>query len=209
MIMWRKAGFFLLVLVAASTQPAGAQKNIGEPGPYHHRFANAVFPASFGGYERQQLSSYDDAGRDVGANYNFRTTEGRLNMSVYIYPAPAAAKKADRVRACKAEFDSVNGSIAQANGGARPVAEGGAIRVRGVQAKLSHRSLYRYETYFDDHVQPVQSEAHLFCYVGGNWFVKYRITTPEAVRTQRPVEDFIRRGPWPGRGSAETIALAY
>lgn len=209
--MTRRPAIALLVAALATTAapPADAQKNIDVAGPYRHRYANAAFPTRFGGYERVQLHRYDEAGRDVGANYNFRTGEGRLNMSVYIYPAPAAAKKADRIRACKAEFDSVNASVVQAYDNARPVSVGPAMRVRGVPTALSHRSTFSYDSYFDDHVQALQSEAHLYCYVGGDWFVKHRITTPVAVRAQRPIKDFIRQGPWPGRGSAETIAIAF
>jgi hypothetical protein len=50
-------------------------------------------------------------------------------------------------------------------------------------------------------VQEIRSEAHLYCYVGGDWLVKYRVSAPVAVETGGPVEAFIRDGPWPGRSA--------
>jgi hypothetical protein len=135
------------------------------------------------------------------------TPEGRLLISVYIYPAPPAAAAAAREQACRDEFDSVNQSIAENHEDARPVEQGDAALVDQVPASLSHRSIFRYAGYFDDHVQTVGSEAHLYCYVGGNWFVKYRVTSPEAVTMRGPVETFIRTRPWPGRGASELTVM--
>jgi hypothetical protein len=59
---------------------------------------------------------------------------------------------------------------------------------------------------FDREVQAVRSEAHLYCYVGGDWFVKYRVSAPVAVTAPGAVEAFIRTGPWPGRSSPEIHA---
>lgn len=77
----------------------------------------------------------------------------------------------------------------------------------GSDRRLRHRSTFRFRSPFDDKVQEINSEAHLYCYVGGDWLVKYRVSAPVAVDTRRAVESFIRQGPWPGRGRAETIAL--
>lgn len=59
---------------------------------------------------------------------------------------------------------------------------------------------------FDGEIRPVRSEVHLYCYVAGDWFVKYRVTAPLAVTAPAAVEAFIRTGPWPGRGMARTVA---
>ena len=77
---------------------------------------------------------------------------------------------------------------------------------KGIDRKLGHRSVYRFASPFDDRVQEIRSEAHLYCYVGGDWLVKYRVSAPVAVETRGAVETFIRTGPWPGRSSSETIA---
>ncbi|MGZ8998481.1 MAG: hypothetical protein ACXW2T_06455, partial [Allosphingosinicella sp.] len=69
-------------------QPAAAQIAIAEPGTYHHRFANASFPVQVGEFQRADLHRYDDEARDVSANYNLRTSAGRLLITVYIYPSP-------------------------------------------------------------------------------------------------------------------------
>jgi hypothetical protein len=196
--------------LAMSSAPAEAQINVQSDGPYLHKPADAVFPVQVGGFQRAAIHRYDSKGRDVSANYNLITPEGRLLVTVYIYPAPKIPGRGDgkaiaRASTCAQHFSEVNQTIAGQHGGARPTEEGAGLAVPGVDPALSHRSAYRYDTYFGDHVQPVKSEAHLYCYVGDNWLVKYRVTTPAAVDT-KPVNDFIRAGPWPGRGSPESIA---
>lgn len=203
----------LLSAAALAPQPASAQREIETEGPYVHRSANAVFPEKVVGFRRVSLNEYDDKGRDVSASYEVHTPQGRIVVTAYIYPAPEVsgsgdAKKVARVQLCDKHFDEVHQIIASRNG-TRAIDQGRGLTVPNVPVELSHRYTYRFRTQFDSREQEVRSEAHLYCYVGGDWLVKYRITTPVAVDGQAEIADFIRRGPWPGRESAETIALAH
>ena len=73
-------------------QAAAAQNEVETRGPYVHREAGAVFPVRVGEFRRSELYSYDRDGRDVSASYNLATPEGRLLITVYIYPAATALR---------------------------------------------------------------------------------------------------------------------
>jgi hypothetical protein len=196
-----KHRFILLVLAAASAgRPAAAQQEVAAEGAYLHGPARAVFPLQVGEFRRAKIHRYDETGEDVSASYNLATPAGRLLITVYIYPAAAAAL-ADRARLCDEEFGAVNSAISSQHDNAAPIEQGSALPAQGTDRRLGHRSVYRFATPFDDRVQEIRSEAHLYCYVGGDWLVKYRVSAPLGVETRRPVEAFIRNGPWPGRSS--------
>ena len=200
------------VAVCAVTAQA-APREIETDGPYVHQPAKAVFAQRVGAFRRLSLHEYDENGRDVSASYDMTTPEGRIVVTVYVYPAPSVAgggegKQLARVNMCDQHFAGVHQIIANNNGNVRPIDQGRALSVRDVAADLTHLYTYRFRARFDEREQEVRSEAHLYCYVGGDWLVKYRVTMPVAVDGQAEIADFIRRGPWPGRESAETIALA-
>jgi hypothetical protein len=199
--MTRKA-FPALIAIAAlvAWQPAPAQRQIRTADTYVHGPAHAHFPVQVGDFRRSDIYQYDSDGKDVSASYNLGTPAGRLLITIYIYPAAAAAPAA-RVKACKDEFEVVNSAISSQHGNAAPVELGAALPVEGAGPRLRHRSVYRFHSPFDDKVQEIRSEAHLYCYVGGDWLVKYRVSAPLGVDTRGPVEAFIRDGPWPGRTS--------
>lgn len=195
----------LLGLAAIGWQPAAAQNMVETTGPYIHGPAGAVFPVRVGEFRRASIHRYDEEGRNVSAGYNLATPQGRLLVTVYVYPAAAAAR-GKRTRLCAQEFGYATEAIRNQYGPGAPAEGGRAFEVAGTEKALRHRAAYRVSMNFDGEVQPVRTEAHLYCYVAGGWFVKYRVSAPVAVTAPGAVEAFIRTGPWPGRGSAETIA---
>ena len=200
-----KHGLLLLALAAIGWQPAAAQKKVEARGPFLHREAAAVFPVRVGEFRRSDIFRYDEGGRDISASYDLATPEGRLLVTVYIYPAPAAVAS-ERAERCEREFESVKGAIGEHPGGSSPIAEGPALALPGTVEGQRHRAAYRLSITFGGKAQAIRSEAYLYCYVGGDWFVKYRVSAPVAVAAPGAVETFIRTGPWPGRASSETIA---
>jgi hypothetical protein len=202
----REIGLALAALLAvAGAGPVLAQQAIQASGTYHHRHAAAAFPVQVGEFQRSDLFQYDADGRDVSGSYNLPTPEGRILITAYIYPAAPAAGEAQRMRSCRDEYEAAAGAIEQNRPDAVRESEGGSVAAGQVPAALRHRGIYRFGTEFDGRVQPIRSEVHLYCYVGGGWLVKYRVSAPEAVDTSRAVEAFIRAGPWPGR-DGETVA---
>lgn len=190
----------LAFAAAIGWQPAAAQREVAVGGAYLHGPARALFPVRVGRFRRSKLHQYDEVGRDVSASYNLATPAGRLLITVYIYPAAAAVPEA-RSRACDEEFASANSAISSQHDNVEPIEQGAAFPAAGVARGLTHRSVYRFAGPFDDRVQPIRSEAHLYCYVGGDWLVKYRVSAPVAVKADKQVKRFIRNGPWPGRSS--------
>lgn len=197
----------LLGLAAIGFQPADAQDPIESSGPYLHRAAGAVFPVQIGDFRRAQILRYDEGGRDISASYNLATPQGRLLITVYIYPAAEAAR-GKRTKLCEQGFESATEAIRKQYGSGASIEEGRPHEAPGTHKRLRHRATYRVDMKFDGELRPVRTEAHLYCYVGGDWFVKCRVSAPMAVTAPVAVGAFIRSGPWPGPGSAETVARA-
>lgn len=196
----RKIALALALAAAPAWHPAVAQREVAAGGAYLHGPARALFPLRVGRFRRTTVYQYDTEGMNVSASYNLATRKGRLLITVYIYPAAAAAPAA-RSELCDEEFASTNLAISSQHDNAAPIEQGAALPVRGVDRSLGRRAVYRFASPFDDKVQAIRSEAHLYCYAGGDWLVKYRVSAPAAVKTRGPVEAFIRDGPWPGRSS--------
>ncbi len=203
----RSARLAPVMAAALAVQPAAAQRQVETDAPYAHDPARAVFPLRVGEFRRGDIYRYDALGRDVSASYARMTPEGRLLITVYIYPAPRAAAAA-RAGRCREEFGSAKAAIARQHANAAPADEGPGFAVAGADPKLAHRARYRLRARFDGATTEIRSELHLYCYVGGDWLVKYRASAPAAVAVGDLVESFIRTGPWPGRGSPATVALA-
>lgn len=202
----------IIVLLAAllAATPAVAQQRIDRPGPVPHAQARAIFPEQVGAFRRANVVSYRPDGSDISASYNLARDGGRVLITVYIYPAPrivagpgggdtAAVARASR---CLAEFEGTNQAVARAHGGAQPLESGPAEAPAGVGAGLAHRSVFRLRANFDNRMQDIRSEAWLYCYVGGDWLVKYRASSSEGMDATADIEAFIAQGPWPGRAPA-------
>jgi hypothetical protein len=206
--MIRTAAAFLLSLALAA--PAASQKRIEHSGPYVQASSATIFPERVGDFRRASLAQYDTAGDDVSATYNLYRPAGRLVVTVYVYRPPqpgrgagsAQPDDARKAALCNAEFDQTARHILDQYKG--EVAENGnPVAADGVPAGLSRRSVYTMSTVFDGEEQPVRSELDLYCYVAGQWQVKYRATSHPGVDVQSELRTFIRTGPWPGRPAPE------
>lgn len=194
----------IAVMGLVASGAAAAPSVIERPGTIVHGPAEASFPERVGDFRRYNAHQYDSEGRDISATYNLARPEGRLVLSVYIYPAPGVSGRgstADVARAelCRQSFEGVSRAIEAQHQGVGAVERGPAPAVEGVGPALSHRAVFRMRTQFDGADQEVRSEADLYCYVGGDWLVKYRATSHGRFDAGREVEAFIRSGPWPGR----------
>ena len=208
-----KATILIAALLIALPAHAAAQQRIDAPGTVAHAAAGTGFPERIGEFRRASVTRFDDSGRDISASYNLVRPEGRLLISVYVYPAsrggPAPAGAAARTSLCQREFDAVRQVIAMQHKDASVVEAGDATAPAGTEPQLSHRSVFRFRTAFDDGIEDVRSEARLYCFVGGDWLVKYRATSPTAVNAAAAIDAFIRAGPWPGRVPIEeTVVLS-
>lgn len=212
--MMRLAAALLLLPLT----PAGAQQDITRRGTVPHEAARTGFPERVGEFRRAQVTRFDPDGRDISASYNLVRPGGRLLLSIYIYPAarvasaPGSGATADVARAqlCRREFAGVHQAINVQYRGVTLIEQGPAPAVADVPSALSLRSVHQFRAQFDERMQDVRSETDLYCHVGGDWLVKYRVTAPRAFEDWSAVEGFIRSGPWPGRrlGSSGDVAGA-
>ncbi|MEA3065281.1 MAG: hypothetical protein QOJ27_1733, partial [Sphingomonadales bacterium] len=128
--------FLLPVLAAASAwQPAAAQREVAAEGTYLHGPARAAYPERVGKFRRSDIYQYDQEGKDVSASYNLATPEGRLLVTIYIYPAPPAAAAA-RAGLCDEEFGVVKSVISSQHDNVAPAEQGAALKVPGVAPGL-------------------------------------------------------------------------
>jgi len=156
------------------------------------------------------VTRYDSEGLDLSANYQLVRPDGQVRATIYIYPAaPSAAAPtapAARIRFCREHFEGVENSIRQTYKGADRL-DGDPTPVRGgVAPGLAHRSSFRFSADIGRGIERLVSEARLYCFVSGNWLVKYRISASEGMDARGAIESFVRLGPWPGQAPGE-IAL--
>ncbi len=181
-------GALLACTLLAAALPAAAQPvAIQAQGAWTHAPSGMVFPEHVGPFRRIAIYRYDQQGLDVGANYHLGDPAQAI-ASFYVYPAP-------RTASCTGEFNARKQELEQAREGARLVREeeeaapGRAAKMRGRVAA------YLFRADFFGKPQPVLSELHLFCHVAGRWFVKYRLSAPEA-QAPAAFRAFMNTLPW-------------
>ena len=167
-------------MLAAGALPASAQPiAVPAAGSWTHEASGMVFPQTVGAFRRAGIWRYDQAGLDVSANYH-RDTPGPAIASFYVYPMPAGGVPGE---ACAREFALRRQELERARPGARLVREADEAAPAGARsagaAKLRGRlAAYLFQADFFGPPMTVRSELHLFCHVGGRWFVKYRLSAP-------------------------------
>lgn len=201
--VWIAASLLPVFATPAAAQP----RDIDRPGTVSHAAAAAHFPERVGDFRRSNVTQYDEAANNVSASYNLVRGGDRLLITVYVYPvaavqaAPGSARTADVARAtlCRQELRMVGQVVENQHPDARRIDEGAAPAVDGVGPGLNLRSVYSFAAPFNGREQQVRSETDLYCYVGGDWLVKYRATSNAGFDAAGAIEQFIRSGPWPGR----------
>jgi hypothetical protein len=196
--------FPIALALLAISFAAPAQQPITTPGTVAHQGAGTGFPERVGEFRRGSVTSFDAERRNVAASYNWHPPGGRVLITVYIYPAPPAAP-AGRAAQCRNQFDQAQQALTFQHKEARAVEQGAAPPMDGVEPDLGHRSVFRFRTVFGSTEEDVRSEVRLYCYVGGDWLVKYRVTAHASLDAGAAIESFVRVGPWPGRPAPEQV----
>jgi hypothetical protein len=196
----------ICIALAAVPAPVAAQQRIDRPGTWVHEAAGTGFPERVGDFQRTNVYVYDQAGANASASYSLAGVDGRLHLTVYVYPSPRVPGQ-DPAESCRREYEESRAIIANQNDGAERIEDGAAPPAEGTSGR---RSVYSFTTRYDGQEQAVRSEIDLYCHVGGEWQVKYRATSPAAFDASAEIETFIRTGPWPGRSPEldEIVAAA-
>ncbi len=188
-----------LPILIAATKVGAESQLVVQPGPFRHVGSNTTFPERFGDFARARIVRYDDpAGEDISAGYSFAMPGARIAFTEYIYPAPTPTAELTRERLCRDEFDGSTAEIDK-HANSRRLGEPAAPAVSGVPSGLTHRARYRFTLDVDGKPTTLQSQIVLYCYAGGNWFVKYRASSLPGADLDAALARFITSGPWPGR----------
>lgn len=186
----RSVGFLLFLCSACRASPGTDVET------YVHSGTGFRFPALVGEFRRAQIDKYNSEETDVGVGYNLYSAEKQIAVTVFVYPAPPA-QGAARAAACEDQFRSVKSDIEKAHAGARLVEETSAPSPMPDRAETGLKAIYRFSGVFAGVEQPLQSEADLFCYVSGPWFIAYRTTAPANLDYRPDLAGLERRLTWP------------
>lgn len=178
----------------SSSSPAQPQTSSE---PYVHRATGFTFPATVGEFTRAQISKYNSEGTDVGVGYNLYTPTKQIAVTVFVYPAPLAVDASAQDKACAAQFESVKADIERGHRDVHQIAESTIPSPAPNFDNAGKKAVYNYEDVFAGTAQPLRSEADLYCYVSGPWFVAYRTTTPKNTDYEPDLRRLMHDLTWP------------
>ena len=188
----------LLLGCAADRAALGAEPTeIEAKGRYVHEPSGMVFPQAVLDFKRVQIFRYDKEGRDVSAGYNLERDDFVIIATVYVYPmpsdvrdvpVPASGKPSAEAVAVNwaLHFEEVKKAVMMAHPDATLLKADEVKVTQGKVTKSGLHALFRFAQPTPDGQQMVRSEAYLFTH--GKWFIKYRLTYPEA-HAEQSVKD--------------------
>jgi hypothetical protein len=164
--------------------------------PYVHSATGFRFPAIAGEFRRAQIEKYNSEGTDVGVGYNLYSADKQIAVTVFVYPAPPVQDSA-KAATCAEQFRSVKSDIEHAHPGARLVQETALSSPMPDRRETGQKAVYDFSGSFAGVEQRLHSEADLFCYVSGPWFIAYRATAPAKLDYQPDLMRLQRLLTWP------------
>lgn len=189
-------GWILVALLAPSAADGQTVLTVDADATYIHERSGMAFPAAVDRFRRTNVVDFSSNGTDVGAGYRL----GDLYVTVYIYPSPAVSAAKDRPAAqasqCMAEFEEVKGVISR-HPGAKLVEEGAVPSPSAPHPRAGLRAVYTLDAIGNWKAGPVRSEAYLYCYVNGDWQIKFRATAPTDVAYVPALSDLMHTLAWP------------
>lgn len=178
---------------------AAAQSDLPVPPEqdYTQAATGMVFPARAAGFERTRVTRYAPDGSDESAGYVLDNPDAEVVITVYVYPSPAAFA-GDRIQACAAQFAGVQREIEGVYRDRTLVEETEARVTQAGVPYVGHSAVYALTSpnFMGRPNTLLRSEARLFCYVGGQWSVKYRISHPAGYDASGDVAAFMDAMPW-------------
>jgi hypothetical protein len=195
-----KIARLIAVLPLLVAGPASAQQEVEQAGPFQHVGSNTSFPEQLSIFSRTRIVRYDDPmGEDISVGYGGTVAGGqRVVVTEYIYPARQPAVGESRQGLCREEFDLSAAEI-QKHPNAQKLGETPAPSMAGAVPTNGYRATYTFTQTVDGTPQTIQSQIVVYCYVGGNWFVKYRASSLPGTDLNSALNGFITIGPWPGK----------
>jgi hypothetical protein len=172
-------------------EPAEIEAN----GRYVHEPSGMVFPPAVLDFRRVEIYRYDKEGRDVSGGYNLERAGSPVIATVYVYPIPKSDNPSANVAA--SHFEEVKTAVMSAHPDAVQLKTDEVKVTQGKVTKSGLHALFRFEQDMPGGRQTCRSEAYLFTH--GHWFIKYRLTYPEAHADQsvKDIKAFMETLKWP------------
>ncbi|WP_445682384.1 hypothetical protein [Radicibacter daui] len=174
-------------------------------GPYVHQATGFIFPVAPGAFIRSDITEYNSEKTNISAGYNKDAGDKSLAVTIYVKPAPpvislgsppkVVAEAKDHL--CRQLWEAMKETIIRVHPGAELISDGEVASPSVVFKGRGLRAIYRYTETFDGVVQPLRSEADLFCYAGQGWMVSYRATAPAGFDYHADLDTLMRDLQWP------------
>lgn len=145
---------------AAATQPSP---------DLAHPASGMRFPVEVEGFQRDGMSRYDKRGEDVSVGYHRLDAQMALTATVYIYPSERYGGDLDR------QFDEARDAVLRNRKGAELIGQG---EMRLFQRGTYHNGRRAHFLVKDPTGERPLVVSHLFLFMHGPWFIKYRATFP-------------------------------
>ena len=180
-----------------ATQPLAQPVLFNRPGPLLHEASGLEFAERYEDFQRVTAYRYDTAGLNVGIGYNDRRPGCLLVATFYLYPTPRmsfigaspAVVASTEQRWLDGEFARSKAEVEQHHPGLQdPVVAPCTTPAAGTGLQGSCLTF---------HEAGNISELRLFVY-RHQWFLKYRLTYPEACRTDATsrLDALVAKLPW-------------
>jgi hypothetical protein len=170
----------LLSLTASSTRPAAATAMELHPtGDFTHPKAGFVMPERIGGFQRVEVTQYDETGANISAGYNSVPEDaGRrpIVATLYVYPAGADADLDSR-------FEATLHDIGQHHDRVKPELKKNVLLADG--RFVGRYAVFGYEEPWGGQAETIPLRSYVLLYQWRTWWVKWRVTTPAPVDAER------------------------
>lgn len=198
------AGAALAWIAAADIALAQNEVQVPRDQPHIQHATGFTFPAQVNDFQRTRVTRFRPDGTDEAASYVRYTRGQEVVVTVYVYPSPPLSSAVGssgfgdaRSRACAAHFGEVRLELEGVHRNARIVQEFTPTTVQSGVTYQGHGAIYEIETPFMGRdAEVLHSQARLFCFVGGRWSVKYRISHPANYDATADIDAFMAAMPW-------------
>jgi hypothetical protein len=162
-----------------TSTPLDEPRELHPAGAFAHADTGFPMPESAGPFARVAVTQFDAEGRHVSAGYNGLVGEELplpVVSTVFVYPAPPGAD-------LDAAFDELLTDIGSVHGGAVPLFRKNVVL--GERRIVARYAAFGYEEPWAGIAEPVGLRSYVVFYRWGEYWVKWRTTTPGPIDPER------------------------
>ncbi len=176
-----------LLCVWATDGIAQQATELHPAGTYTQIASGMTFPVAVGEFQRVSVLRFVDDGSNESANYNLGVPPNGIAATVYVSPSlevtsigsPRSVIEQARATLCSRYFGAVQYAITFNRPGAALLSEGRTTLTQGDTSHSGYMATYSLKgVNVLGNTGEARSQLHVFCYLGGEWTVKFRFTYP-------------------------------